>query len=100
MSRSCRLVYRYRALEDDLRMPQTGYQVRPLPHEAIELDRWMAEVSCDGEVTGYLEPGQKLRVEAAAQRVELIHPSGYDYYEILRNKLYWGRGNRKSLSNL
>lgn len=55
-----------------------------------------AEVSCDGEVTGYLEPGQKLRVETAAHRVELIHPSGYDYYEILRSKLSWGRGNRKS----
>jgi NAD+ kinase len=59
-----------------------------------------AEVSCDGEVTGYLTTGQKLRVETAADRVELIHPSGYDYYEILRNKLYWGRGNRKSLANM
>jgi NAD+ kinase len=59
-----------------------------------------AEVSCDGEVTGYLGTGQTLRVEAAAHRVELIHPSGYDYYEILRNKLYWGRGNRKSLANM
>ena len=59
-----------------------------------------AEVSCDGEVTGYLGTGQTLRVETAAHRVELIHPSGYDYYEILRNKLYWGRGNRKSLANM
>jgi NAD+ kinase len=59
-----------------------------------------AEVSCDGEVTGYLGTGQTLRVEAAAHRVELIHPSGYDYYEILRNKLYWGRGNRKSLATV
>lgn len=59
-----------------------------------------AEVSCDGEVTGYLGTGQTLRVEAAAHRVELIHPSGYDYYEILRNKLYWGRGSRKSLSTV
>lgn len=57
-----------------------------------------AEVSCDGEVMGYLEKGQKLRVQAAEQRVELIHPTGYDYYEILRNKLYWGRASRKSLS--
>jgi NAD+ kinase len=59
-----------------------------------------AEVSCDGEVTGYLEPGQKLRVAAAEERVELIHPSGYDYYEILRSKLSWGRGNRGSLSGI
>lgn len=59
-----------------------------------------AEVSCDGEVTGYLGTGQKLRVETSKNRVELIHPSGYDYYEILRNKLYWGRGNRKSLANI
>jgi NAD+ kinase len=55
-----------------------------------------AEVACDGELKGYLEAGQKLRVEAAADRVELIHPSGHDYYEILRNKLFWGRGSRNS----
>ena len=53
-----------------------------------------ATVSCDGEVTGQLGTGERLRIAAADQRVELIHPVGYDYYGILRSKLHWGRGNR------
>ena len=56
----------------------------------------IAEVSCDGNVTGELKPGDRVRVAAAKQRVELIHPTGYDYYQILRTKLHWGRGNRIS----
>ncbi len=54
-----------------------------------------AEVSCDGEVAGVIEAGHTLRVAAASQRVQLIHPKGYDYYEILRSKLNWGRSNRR-----
>jgi NAD+ kinase len=55
-----------------------------------------AEVCCDGEVAGRISGGDRLRVAAAEQRVELIHPKGYDYYEILRSKLHWGRGNRQT----
>jgi len=54
-----------------------------------------AAVSCDGEVTGHIESGDRLRVAVAEERVELIHPIGYDYFGILRSKLHWGRGNRK-----
>ncbi|MCC7258567.1 MAG: NAD(+) kinase [Gammaproteobacteria bacterium] len=50
-----------------------------------------ADVSCDGEVTAELLPGRRLRVQAAAERVELLHPRGYDYFHILRTKLHWGR---------
>ena len=53
-----------------------------------------AAVSCDGEVTGLIESGDRLRIAVADERVELIHPTGYDYYGILRSKLHWGRGNR------
>lgn len=52
-----------------------------------------AEVSCDGEVAGHIDAEARLRIAAAEQRVNLIHPTGYDYYEILRSKLKWGRGN-------
>ena len=55
-----------------------------------------AEVCCDGEVAGKISGGSRLRVAAAKQRVELIHPRGYDYYEILRSKLHWGRGSRNT----
>jgi NAD+ kinase len=53
-----------------------------------------AIVSCDGEVTGRVGPGDRLRVAVSDLRVELIHPIGYDYFGILRSKLHWGRGNR------
>lgn len=49
-----------------------------------------AEVSCDGEVLGRLTAGDRLEVRAAGSQVELLHPPGYDYFEILRGKLRWG----------
>ncbi len=57
----------------------------------------VAAVSCDGEVIGQLGSGDSLHVAAADVQVQLIHPLGYDYYEILRGKLHWGRGNRASI---
>jgi len=54
-----------------------------------------AEVNCDGEVTGIIGPGDVLQIAAAKQRLKLIHPTGYDYFEILRSKLNWGRSNRR-----
>ncbi len=53
-----------------------------------------AEVSGDGVVIGDLGTGDRLRIVVADERIELIHPPGYDYYEVLRSKLYWGRDTR------
>jgi len=53
-----------------------------------------AEVSCDGEVLARLAAGDRLFVQAADAHVELLHPPGYDYFEILRGKLRWGGGPR------
>jgi len=58
-----------------------------------------AIVSCDGEVTDRIEAGDRLRVAVASESVELIHPTGYDYFGILRSKLHWGRGNRATDNN-
>ena len=66
----------------------------PTNVEVGDNDADSALVSCDGEVTGRIEAGDRLRVAVAEQRVELIHPVGYDYFSILRSKLHWGRGNR------
>jgi NAD+ kinase len=55
-----------------------------------------ADVSCDGEPVGQLGPGGSIRVRAAKERIELIHPIGYDYFGILRSKLLWGRDARDS----
>jgi len=53
-----------------------------------------AAVCCDGEVIGQLGAGATLEVSLSEQSLELIHPPGYDFYEILRSKLHWGRSSR------
>lgn len=55
-----------------------------------------ADVSCDGEVTAELTPGRRLRVRAATERIELIHPRGHDYFRILREKLHWGHDHHSA----
>jgi NAD+ kinase len=52
-----------------------------------------AQVTCDGTVLGELEPGDRLIIKAAAERITLLHPTGHDYYRLLRSKLHWGRGS-------
>ncbi len=46
----------------------------------------------DGQVTQPLAPGDRVLIERAGHDLVLIHPPGYDYFNILRNKLHWGRG--------
>src|SRR6186713_1557909 len=52
-----------------------------------------AQITCDGTVLGELEPGDRLCIEAASETITLLHPSGHDYYKLLRSKLHWGRGS-------
>lgn len=52
-----------------------------------------AEVTCDGTVLGPLEPGDRLTIKAATEKITLLHPAGHDYYALLRSKLHWGRGS-------
>jgi NAD+ kinase len=59
----------------------------------LERPETRAQVTCDGIVLGEFEPGDKLCIKAAAERITLLHPAGYDYYRLLRSKLHWGRGN-------
>jgi len=51
------------------------------------------QVVCDGMVLGELTPGEQLQVELSRDTVTLLHPSGYDYFRLLRSKLHWGRGS-------
>lgn len=64
--------------------------------EIVRLDRESskAEVTADARSLGLFEPKERLTVSAAADRITLIHPPGYDFYEILRSKLHWGRDSR------
>jgi NAD+ kinase len=53
-----------------------------------------AHVVCDGEALGRLAEGETLTIALAAETVTLLHPRDYNYYELLRSKLNWGRANR------
>jgi len=63
--------------------------------EVVLLERpdTQANVACDGMMLGALTAGDRLEVRAARERVTLLHPSGHDYYKLLRSKLHWGRGS-------
>jgi NAD+ kinase len=61
----------------------------------LQRDETKAEITVDGFSMGAINPADKLRISAANSRVTLVHPPGYDFYGILRSKLFWGRDNRK-----
>lgn len=50
--------------------------------------------TCDGQVSQDLAAGDSVLVARAPYDLHLIHPPGYDYFNILRNKLHWGRGQQ------
>ena len=60
----------------------------------IERFETQGQVVCDGVVIGELAPDQPLEVNAAQERITLLHPPDHDYYRLLRSKLQWGRGGR------
>ena len=37
-----------------------------------------------------MQPGDRVRITRAAERLKLIHPPSKTYFEILRSKLKWG----------
>ena len=60
----------------------------------LQRDDTKAEITVDGFPVGDIRPGDKLQISAANNRVTLVHPPGYDFYGILRSKLFWGRDSR------
>ena len=67
---------------------------RPIELRLLERDDTQAEISVDGRSIGIIHPDDTLSVCAAEKRIKLIHPPGYDFYGILRSKLFWGRDSR------
>ena len=51
-----------------------------------------AMFTCDGQVNESINPGDAVEISRAEATLRLIHPSNYNYFNILRNKLHWGRG--------
>lgn len=67
---------------------------QPIDVRLLERDDTKAEITVDGVSLGEIRPEDRLHIEAASSRMNLIHPPGYDFYGILRSKLLWGRDSR------
>ncbi len=52
--------------------------------------RSKAQLVCDGQVYDDVLPGDTIEVRRIERRLVLLHPDGYDYHRILREKLKWG----------
>ncbi|KJY85332.1 inorganic polyphosphate kinase [Vibrio galatheae] len=52
-------------------------------------NRGTLEVSCDGQVSLPVSPGDEVHIYQSPNVLQLIHPQDYSYYHVLRNKLGW-----------
>lgn len=50
-----------------------------------------ATMTCDGQVGAPLAPGDSVEIRQAPWQLRLLHPQGYSYFRLLRDKLLWGR---------
>lgn len=48
-----------------------------------------SQVTFDGQTAFDVKPGDKICIKKKENTIHLIHPVGYDYFEILREKLRW-----------
>lgn len=48
-------------------------------------------LSCDGREFVQTPPGSRVTIQKNEQKLKLIHPLDYNYYEALRSKLHWGK---------
>ena len=62
-------------------------------------DSQRAEVACDGETFGEIGRDDTLTIRVAEETVQLLHPRGQSYYDLLRSKLNWGQTNRAQTSD-
>ncbi|MFG6667559.1 NAD(+) kinase [Halomonas sp. HNIBRBA4712] len=46
-------------------------------------------ISCDGQTRAVAKPDDVLVITRKPARVQLVHPLGHDFYDILRSKLGW-----------
>jgi NAD+ kinase len=72
---------------------------QPIEVALLERENTNAEVSVDGHSLGDLDADDRLTIAQSDERITLIHPPGYDYFEILRSKLHWGRDSRNQRRN-
>ncbi|MCW4151548.1 NAD(+) kinase [Halomonas sp. 18H] len=54
-----------------------------------ETNQTYPHISCDGQTRAVAKPDDVLVIRRKPQRVQLVHPLGHNFYEILRRKLGW-----------
>lgn len=62
------------------------------PHTTIQ-------VICDGQRVNYFKPPTTIEIYKSKKHIKLVHTKNNNYFEILRNKLFWGldvRANKKN----
>jgi len=68
---------------------------QPIEIRLLEREDTQAELVIDGHPKGDVRRDDLLTINAADKRIKLIHPPSYEFYGILRSKLFWGRDSRK-----
>jgi NAD+ kinase len=48
------------------------------------------QVTCDGQIGLDIRPGDRVVIRKKRRKLRLLHPTGHDYFELLRAKLIWG----------
>lgn len=48
------------------------------------------QISCDGDDSSIVKPGQRIVIQKHQHALRLLHPTDYHYYDTLRFKLGWG----------
>jgi len=54
-----------------------------------ETNQTYPHISCDGQTRAVSKPDDVLVIRRKPQRVQLVHPLGHNFYEVLRSKLGW-----------
>lgn len=56
-----------------------------------ETNQAQTQCTCDGQIDLALQNGDRIIITKKEKPIRLIHPADYNYYEILRAKLHWGK---------
>ncbi|HXH04085.1 MAG TPA: NAD(+) kinase [Candidatus Competibacteraceae bacterium] len=48
------------------------------------------QVTCDGQISLPIRPGDRILIRKKRRKLRLIHPPDHDYFQLLRAKLSWG----------
>ncbi len=63
---------------------ESTVEIQLMPHNQTH-----AQVAFDGQANADIEPEDVITIRRYPVKLQLIHPEGYDYYQILRKKLRW-----------